>query len=867
MGHSKDENKKKNKVNTKKINSNVNKEVKDKKKKKHSKVKIIIRVILIIILLLLIIGAGIFAGIFFSDKWGITKDTLTLSKINTVVFDKDGKEIATVAGDEKRKIVALNDMPEDLKDAFVSIEDERFYQHHGVDIKRTLGATVSYAIHKGNSSYGGSTITQQLVKNLMKDKDDNGVAGMQRKVREMARAYQVEKMLSKDQILELYLNLIFMGGDVYGVELGSQYYFAKDVKDLDLAQCAFLAGINHSPNRYNPYGDTDNTEAIKKRTKTVLAKMKELGKITDDEYNKAEEEVNNGLTFKEGSTSNTSTMSYLARAALNQVIKQYAENTGLDEDFVSTKIYGGGYKIYTTQDSNIQSNMEDIYKDDTYIVKGRSKDDNGNLINTHTQSAMVVIDHKTGNVVGCVGGLGTDVNSNGLNRATQSTRQPGSSIKPIASIAPALEAGIITAGTVYDDSPTSFGNYSVKDDSNNYQGLCTVRKAIEVSANVPEVKIMSELGPANSIEFLRKMGVSSLVTAKENSKINDENLAIVLGGLSHGISPLEMAAAYATIANGGVYITPTFYTKVEDSTGNTVLEPTQEKTRVMSEGNAFIEQDILTGPVTGAHGTATSANVLSGIETCGKTGTTTSNRDRWFCGFTPYYAAATWYGYDNDEVIHTSGNTSVKIWARVMKAIHKGLSSAKFEKPSNIVQATICLDSGKVATSSCARTYTEYFVKGTVPDACEGHKTLKICTDTGKIATEFCPNVEEKTFLVKPEKENTTAWQTSDSSKYDVPTETCTEHTKKMVKVPNVVGLSKEAATSKLKDSGLEVDVKQQTSTKSEGIVLEQSQNEGTEVSTGTKITITISKKETSKPKENNIGVETNNVSTGNTIE
>ena len=830
------------------VNKNISKktnkkEIKDQdlKKKKKPKSRKIFKIILILLLLLIMISAGIFVGIFFSDKWGITRDDLILSKINTVVFDKNGKEIATVSGDEKRKIVTLNDMPQDLKDAFVSIEDERFYQHHGVDIKRTLGATVSYVLHKGNSSYGGSTITQQLVKNLMKDKDDSGMAGMQRKIREMSRAYQVEKILSKDQILELYLNLIFMGGDVYGVELGSQFYFDKDVKDLDLAESAFLAGINHSPNRYNPFGDTDNSEIIKKRTKTVLGKMKELGKITSEEYNTAVTEVDNGLPFKQGNTNTGSTMSYLAKAALNQVIDQYAEQTGLDEDFVTTKIYGGGYKIYTTQDSSIQSSMEEVYKDDTYIVAGREKDSDGKLINTHTQSAMVVIDHKTGQVVGCVGGLGTDVNSNGLNRATQSTRQPGSSIKPIASIAPALESGIITAGTVYDDSPTAFGNYNVRDDS-NYQGLCTVRKAIEVSANVPEVKIMSELGPANSIAFLRKLGITSLVTAKENPKTNDENLSMVLGGLSNGISPLEMAGAYAAIANGGVYITPTFYTKVEDSTGNIVLEASQDSTRIMSEGNAFIEQDILTGPVTGSNGTATSAGIPN-METCGKTGTTTSNRDRWFCGFTPYYTAATWYGYDNTEVIHTSGNTSVKIWTRVMKAIHKDLKGARFEQPDNIVTATICKDSGKVATSSCARTYTEYFVKGTVPDECEGHKTLKICTDTGKIANEFCPNTETKTYLVKPEKEDTTAWQTQGSSKYDIPTETCTEHTKKVKKMPNVIGENKVDAVSELKNLGLKVEIVTQKSDDSNDIVLTQSKPQGEEISDGETVTITVSYK------------------------
>ena len=293
-------------------------------------------------------------------------------------------------------------------------------------------------------------------------------------------------------------------------------------------------------------------------------------------------------------------------------------------------IGGGGYKIYTTQDSNIQSNMEEVYRSGDYIYAGVQKKD-GNKINTHTQSAMVIIDHKNGYVVGCMGGLGDDVDSNGQNRATQSVRQPGSSMKPIASIAPALESGIITAATIYDESSTDFGSYHP---TSSGLGLITVRKAIEKSANTTEVKIMSELGPSNSIAFLKKMGITSLVTAEENKEHNDENLAMVLGGLTYGISPLEMAGAYAAIANGGIYITPTFYTRMEDAAGNIVLEPVQEKTRVMSEANAYIEQTILRGPV-GAGGTAPYAKV-SGQDTGGKTGTTTDNKDRWFCGITPY---------------------------------------------------------------------------------------------------------------------------------------------------------------------------------------------------------------------------------------
>lgn len=845
---SKSENKRaksKHDINNNKHTENDKKE-KGKKKgfwKRHRKLALFLKICIILIILLIIIGAGAVVAIFANDDWSMSKDDLTLKSIDTIIYDKDGNEIANVSGEEKRRTVSLGEIPKTVQDAYISIEDKRFYQHKGVDVKRTAGATVTYILNRGHSSYGGSTITQQLIKNLKDDKSDSGLAGIQRKIREMSRAYKVEKMLSKDQILELYLNTIFVGGEgnLHGVELASRYYFNKSVGELDLAESAFLAGINHAPNSYNPFNGSDNSELIKKRTKTVLAEMKDLGKITEEEYNNAKAEVDEGLKFEKGNTATNSSMSYLARAALNQVIQQYAEKNDVSKEIAQTMIEGGGYKIYTTQDSNIQSNMEEVYRSGDYIYAGVQKKD-GNKVNTHTQSAMVIIDHKNGYVVGCMGGLGDDVDSNGQNRATQSVRQPGSSMKPIASIAPALESGIITAATIYDESSTDFGNYHP---TSSGLGLITVRKAIEKSANTTEVKIMSELGPSNSIAFLRKMGITSLVTAKENKEHNDENLAMVLGGLTYGISPLEMAGAYAAIANGGVYITPTFYTRMEDASGNIVLEPVQEKTRVMSEANAYIEQTILRGPV-GAGGTAPYAKV-SGQDTGGKTGTTTDNKDRWFCGFTPYYTAATWYGYDIPEDLSTSSanvsNKAARIWVRIMDNIHKGLESAEFEKPSNVVSATICLDSGKVATEACSRTYTEYFVKGTVPGDCEGHTKLTICTETGKIATENCPNTEEKIYTKKPEKEDTTLWRTNDGGKYNIPTETCDVHTKKEVTVPNVIGKTKEDAIKILKDLGLTVTVETEESSKEDGTVINQSKKEGSKATAGDNITITISKK------------------------
>ena len=837
--------------------------------KRHKKFATFLKVMVVLFILVCIAGAGAIIALFNNDDWAMTREDLTSKSVDTIIYDKDGTEIANVSGEEKRRTVTLDEVPQMLQDAYISIEDERFYTHHGVDIKRTLGATATYIIRRGSSSYGGSTITQQLVKNLMNDDDDSGVAGIQRKIREMSRAYKLEQWFSKQQILELYLNTIFVGSDVYGVQLGARYYFDKSVQDLDLAECAFLAGINHAPNSYNPFGEKDNSERIKNRTKTVLSKMLELGKITQEEYDSAKQEVEDGLKFSQGNTSSGTSMSYLARAAYNQVIKEFAAEKDVSTKIATQMIAGGGYKIYTTQDSTVQGYAEEVYRSGDHIFYGVATK-NGEKVNSgHTQSAIVIIDHKTGYVVGCMGGLGDDVDSNGQNRATQSPRQPGSSIKPLAAVAPALESGIITAATVYDESRTSFGNYS----PNPHSGydLVTVRKAIEFSANTVNVKIMDEVGPANSIAFMRKMGISTLITAKENAEHNDENLSLVLGGATEGITPLEMAGAYATIANGGVYITPTFYTKVEDSSGSVVLEPKQEKNRVMSEANSYILKSILTGPVTGSNGTATSAKI-SGQATAGKTGTTNDNYDRWFCGFTNYYTAAAWYGFDIPENLYYAGanypNRAASLWTSVMKKIHSGLeSNTSFEKPSNIVTAKICKTSGKVATDDCTDTYTEYFVKGTVPDYCDGHTKLTICKDTGKIATEFCPNTEEKTYTKKPEKENTTLWKTNDGDKYNIPTETCTTHTKKIIKVTNVVGKKQADAKAALEKLGLKVTVETKTSTKDDGIVLSQSLKEGTEVKTGDKITIVVSKKKTSATNEvvNNTVTPSNNTVSDNT--
>ena len=753
-------NKKKNLDKTKKYNIDSKKSSKKTNKKKMNPKKK--RAILIGILLVILIALGVAFGIIY----GIMRDArldvadLALKYENSIMLDKDGNVIAELSGDENRKPIKISEMSEYLPKAFVSIEDERFYDHIGVDLKRTIGATIKYALSKigiGSASYGGSTITQQVIKNTTDEKDRT----WQRKIKEIARAYYIEKELSKDQILELYLNLIYMGGhtDIFGVEVASNFYFSKSAKDLDLAESAFLAGINNTPNSYDPFveDNTENLEKIKNRTKTVLDKMKELGNINSDE------EVNEGLPFKKG-TIDQNVYSYHTDAAILQIIDQLMEEKNLTREAAQLYLYGGGFKIYTTQDSNIQKIIDEEAQKEKYM---NTRD------GEKSQAGMVLLDHKTGYVLGVMGGLREKTDSLGFNRGTQAVKQTGSSMKPLAVVAPGINDGVITAGSVYDDVPyKSYKNY------NYFKGLLTIRYAIESSQNIPMLKGIQTVGVDKSFEFLKSLGFKHL------DEELDRNIGIAIGGLTHGATPLEMAAAYGAIANDGVYITPTFYTKVVDGDGNTILEPKQETRTVMSKAASYVVKEILTQPV--KSGTATVC-AMSGMSVAAKTGTTDNDYDRWLCGFTPYYTAATWFGYDNSRTVSGWGiSPAAQIWASIMKQAHSGLANKRFSesKPDNVVTATICRDSGLLATEDCKhdqrgdRTYTEYFIKGTVPTKeCETHVKVEICKETNLLANEFCPDKEEKVFITRPNSDTDTAWKSAADSQYMLTIkDTCGKH-------------------------------------------------------------------------------------------
>ena len=778
---------KRNKNNTKKFGKKTKiakeneKEIKKGKKikfkDKHPKAALTIKILLIIFLIVAVIGSGIVIGAIygaFGDEFKITVEELVEPASNSVIYDVEGNVMAELNGDENRKNITLEEMSPYLANAYVAIEDERFEEHNGVDLLRTGKAIVTFVVNGGSSSFGGSTITQQLVKNITDEKDDEGIAGITRKVKEWAKAYQIERLMSKTQILELYLNTIFVGGQNYGVETGAYYYFNKSARDLSLVECAFMAGINSGPNYYNPYGtkpygtDEAKTTKINNKVKTVIGKMLEVGYISQEERDEAIKQVNEqGIVFTKGEK--TTNYSYHTDALINQLVEDLMIEKELSKAAAQSYIETKGLSIYSTQSSSVQAAAEQAMANSKRI---QYTDKDGNVV--QSQAAIVIIDHKTGYVLGCVGGLG-DKTSRGLNRVTQSPRQPGSTIKPISDVVPGLETKMITAATLYnDDENTDFfipkwypGNLSAD------RGIITVRQAIETSQNIPFIKIMKELTPEVGLQYLEKMGISTLDFEK------DKLAAVSIGGLTHGVSPLEMAAAYATIANDGIYIEPTFYTEVRDSENNIILSAKQETHRAFSEATAYIAKDILTEPVVGYSGTARRC-AIKGIDVAAKTGTSNEDYDRWLCGFTNYYTAAVWYGYDNPATVVAGGvSPATLIWADAMSNIHKGLESSRFKAPSNIVTATICRTSGHLASETCTDTYTEIFEKGTIPQSCKGHVGYVICERTGLLANEYCPHTKTtfKTYLI--EKEKLGLWNTpSNSVENEIPDSYCTTHEK-----------------------------------------------------------------------------------------
>lgn len=677
-------------------------------------------------------------------------------------------EWLTLHGDEDRIPVTYDQIPEDLIHAVVSIEDERFYTHHGVDWKRTAGAFVNMFLGMRNT-FGGSTLTQQLIKNSTGEDE----VTVQRKILEIFRALEFERNNSKEDILEMYLNYIYLGEHCYGVGTAAQTYFGKDVSQLSLAECASLIGITNNPSKYNPYLSEKTRQNNKDRQETILWKMNDLGYITDEEYEAALKEP---LHFQRGVDESrpTEVYTYYQDEIIRDVISDLQRELDLSEVVARQMVYSGGVKIYSCYAPQVQAAVDAVYND-TANLPANSESRSGQQL----QSAITVIDNATGNVVAMSGGVGEKKGSLNLNRAVKTLRPPGSSMKPVAVYAPALEMGLITPATVVDDSPYSNENgvnWPINAYS-GYKGLSNIVAAIQDSMNTVAVKVLADyVTPEMSYRFLTQnengsggLGFTSLVMAEEiNGRVfSDIDLApLALGGLTRGVSTLEMAGAYASFARAGVYVEPRVYTRVVDSNGNVLLDNTQETHTAMKESTAWYINSLLKYAVN--YGTGTGARI-PGVTVAGKTGTTSNRKDLYFVGYTTHYTAAVWSGYDIQEEMAVSlQNPSVTLWQQVMSQVHEGLEDQDFPLPTgqNIVTVGVCRDSGLLPNpdGSCAndargsRVTNIQFISGDQPTLyCDRHVNVEICladpilndkeeaTGMFHLAGEHCPENGEET--------------------------------------------------------------------------------------------------------------------------
>ena len=685
----------------------------------------------------------------------------------------EAKELRTLHGEENRVKVDYEEIPEDLVNALVAIEDQRFWKHQGVDWRRTGGAFLNMFLGM-KDTYGGSTITQQLIKNMTQNDD----VTVKRKILEIFRALEFERNYSKDEILEMYLNYIFLGESCYGVGTASLTYFGKPVSELSLAQCASLIGITNNPSRYDPYISDYTLEQNKLRQEIILNEMLEQGYITQAEHDAAVAEELVFVGRGQGTTS-TTVYSYFEDQLIKDVIADLKAEYDLSDQMASQWVYNGGLSIYCTQDPEIQAKVDAVYED---LSNFNATSSTG----AQLQSAITVIDNATGNVVAVAGGVGEKTGSLTLNRAL-SQRQPGSAIKPLAVYAPALDLGVITPATVIDDSPYSFdgdgGSPWPVNSFGEYRGLTNVYTGLQNSVNTLAVKILGQYtSPQVAYDFLvNNLGFSTdhlVVQEERNGTVfSDIGLAqLALGGLTDGVTTLEMASAYSAFPRGGLYIEPRTYTKVErvdpDTGAVTVLLDNQaESHAAMKDSTAWYINTMLQNVV--RNGTGTSARFEgSTMPIAGKTGTTTSRKDLYFVGYSAYYTAAVWSGFDQPERM-SSGlqQQSAVTWKKVMSAIHEGLEDKSFPTPSaGTVTVPVCADSGLQATEACkhdartgegGRIINMTFVKGDEPTTfCEVHKDVEICLDAPfldadgspngmyHLAGEFCPEESRRTVSI-----------------------------------------------------------------------------------------------------------------------
>ena len=589
-----------------------------------------------------------------------------LNQTSTIYYeDSEGnwKELTTLHGQENRIWVDYDKIPQYMEKALVSIEDKRFYRHNGVDWYRTAGAFVNMFVGMKNT-FGGSTITQQLIKNLTQQDDIT----VQRKLLEIFQAIEFEKEHDKKEIIEWYLNTVYFGEGCYGVQTAAQTYFGKDVSKLSLAECAAIVGITNLPTYYDPFYSVENNKA---RQEDVLTCMYDQGYISKKEY---EEAVAEELDFVRGenSPSASSVRSYYTETVISDVIKDLAAEKGISELAAQTLVYNAGYEIYCCLDKNIQAKVDKIYEDLDALPKAT------NGTSSQLQSGIVIMDQYTGKIVALSGGTCKKTINFGLNRATKTTRAPGSSIKPIAVYGPTVEYGLIPPSTLVLDADGSRiklqgvkTDWFPKNSPNQYDGIMTIKEALRDSKNTVSVQIMDKLTPAASLDFLRnRLGIESLIDS------DADYAALALGQPHYGITVREMAQAYCALSNDGTFTKARTYTMVKDRSGNIVLDNQPQTQQAFSTETARTMTYMLNYAAT--YGTGHESR-LSNMPVAGKTGTTSDNKDRWFCGYTPYYTCAVWTGYDTPEKMRFSGNPAAQIWQKIMEDIHKDLKYKEFK--------------------------------------------------------------------------------------------------------------------------------------------------------------------------------------------
>lgn len=668
----------------------------------------------------------------------VTSETDLSSAIYYYDHSSDSYATAqTLYASENRVWVSLEDIPQNLIDATVSIEDKRFWTHNGVDWRRTAAA-VKY-MFTGQSIQGGSTITQQLIKNLT----GNNETTVRRKVLEIFEALEFERNHTKEETIEWYLNAIYLGHGCYGVSTASEKYFGKSVSELSLAECASLISITNNPSKYDPYS---RPEKNLERRDLILDQMCEQGYISESERDSAKaEELKCVYGTNTNSTENTGSdseyYSWYTDAVIEQVIDDLEEQYGYDETTATNLIYSGGLQIYSCLNPEVQKQVDAVYTDAANFSQYASRK------GQDLRSGITVVDNSTGAVVALAGGTGQKVGNRIWNCATDTLRPPGSSIKPLAVYAPAIEKDLALPSSAEDDTPfmqNSDGSLWPVNSEGYYSGLTDIDTAVTDSLNTVAVKVLDTLGLQTSYDFLfQKFGISTLVTDYETSTgavKSDLNYApLALGGLTRGVSTLEMASAYATFPRDGVYSAPYLYTVVTDSDGKVILSNGDydvtvaddnsvtisgqaSSSTILSERTTFYMNNMLQNVVTS--GTGTQAR-LSGMTAAGKTGTTTDDYDRWFVGYTPYYTAAVWTGYDSQETVNASVNPACVLWQKVMTGISQGAQDIGFQSGLQTTQCTYCTSSGLLATAACRAagcSKTGTFVLGDEPTTyCDRH--------------------------------------------------------------------------------------------------------------------------------------------------